>query len=259
MDPFFTLIIPLSEKISYLFPFTLDSIVAQKKEVAFEVIIVTQSKESSMLAHLRLENVTIVETNESHLPLMVEKALKVAKGEYIHILQPGEFYIFSHALTFIAKMIHGHNFPDLIYTPRRMRHYFGQPTIDLNPLTIRHLKQGSMPASLQAFWFRRETMIMLGGLNKNYPIYSGYDLISRLFLAPTLRKVFVRRVLTDYEYRRAPSNWFWKGSLETLRISFKYFGPTPYLLYWIGQSYLRLFRYSWNTIRASFWKKHVTS
>ncbi len=31
-------------------------------------------------------------------------------------------------------MIHGHDFPDLLHTPRMVRHRFGQPTIDITPL-----------------------------------------------------------------------------------------------------------------------------
>jgi hypothetical protein len=157
----------------------------------------------------------------------------------------------------MKKMIQGYSFPDLIYTPRRVRHHFGQPTVDLNPLTIKKLKQGEVPWSLQAYWFRKEALLMLGGFSEKYQIEWGYDMLCRLFLAPTLRKAFVKRVLTDYEYRKVTPDWIWKQSLEIAHISFKYFGPTRYLFLWMIQNCLRLFRFSWKIIRASFWKKYV--
>lgn len=258
ITPFFSIIIPLIEKRSYLFPFTLDSLAPQRKESSFEVIIIDATEGRSALTHLPIQEVRILRAEKRSIPAMLNQALKFTKGEYIHVMLPGEFYAWNHALTFLTKMIHGHGFPDLIYSPRRHRHHFGQPTIDLQPLTLRSLKQGAVSASMQSYWIRREAVMVMGGFNEKFPIQCGYDLICRMFLTPTLRKTFMRRILTDYEYRSQPSEWIWKQSLETARVSFKHFGFTPYLFLWMMQNCLRLFRFSWKIIRASFWKKHVT-
>jgi len=257
LNPFFTVIITLTDKLSYLFPFTLDSLILQKGSASFEVIIVDGSKGKVPLNHLPLENVTIVQSASSNPACMLNQALKLAKGNYIHCMMPGEFYMSKKALAFATKIIHAYDFPDLMYTARMVRHSFGQPTVDINPLSIGDLKKGQAAPSLQPFWLRREALVMLGGFNPKYEIKSGYDVICRFFLAPTLKKAFVRRVLTDNEYRMPSSKYVLQSCFETFCVSFTHFGPTPHLFVWLVQNCLRLFRFSWKIIHASFWKRHA--
>ncbi len=257
VNPFFTVIITLTDKMSYLFPFTLDSLILQKGSASFEVIIVDGSKGKVPLHHLTLENVQVVQSDSSNPSCMLNKALSMAKGHYVHCMLPGEFYISKRALAFATKIIHAHDFPDLIYTARMVRHSFGQPTVDMKPLSLGDLKKGQSAVSLQSYWFRREALLMLGGFNPKYQIQGGYDAICRFFLAPTLKKSFVRRILTDYEYRMLPSKYVLQSCLETFWISFTHFGPTLHLFAWAIQNCLRLFRFSWKIVRASFWKRHV--
>jgi len=257
LNPFFTVIITLTDKLSYLFPFTLESLILQKGSASFEVIIVNGSKGKVSLHHLPLENVTILLSKSGNPASMLNQALKQAKGNYIHCLMPGEFYLSKKALAFATKIIHAHDFPDLMYTARMVRHSFGQPTVEMQPLLMVDLKQGRLVPSLQPFWLRREALIMLGGFNQSYEIQSGYDAICRFFLAPTLKKAFVRRLLTDYEYRMPPSKYVLQSCIETFWISLNHFGPTLHLFAWLAQNCLRLFRFSWKIVRASFWKRHV--
>jgi len=257
--PFFSLIVVLTEKNSYLLPFTLDSIARELSEVVREVIIVDGTGGRAVLAHLPVEGVKVLKCPGSCVPELLNLALEEASGKYVHFLFPGEFYAFDHALIFMKKMIKGYDFPDLIYTPRRVRHHFGQPTVDMFPVTIKILKLGKVPSSLQSYFFRREALLMLGGFSNKYAMAWGYDILCRFFLAPTLRKTFVRRVLTDYEYRRVRPEWIVKESLETARISFKYFGPSLQFFQWLMQNCLRLLSFSWKMVRASFWKRHVTT
>lgn len=257
LNPFFTVIITLTDKLSYLFPFTLESLILQKGSASFEVIIVDGLKGKISLNHLPLENVTILQSENSNPSCMLNQALNVAKGQYIHCMMPGEFYMSKKALSFATKIIQAYDFPDLLYTARMARHSFGQPTVDMQPLSMADLKKGQVVPSLQAFWLRREALIMLGGFNQKYEIQGGYDAICRFFLAPTLKKAFVRRILTDYEYRMQPSKYIFQSCLETFWISLTHFGPTLHLFAWIVQNCLRLFRFSWKLVRSSFWKRHV--
>jgi len=211
------------------------------------------------LQHLPLESIKIFKNKGGSIPAMLNQALKECTGTYVHLLFPGEYYVWDNALKFMQKMIQGYRFPDLIYTPRRNRHHFGQPTLDLFPLTIKILKQGSVPWTVQWFFLRREALVMLGGFSEKYKIRWGYELLCRFFQAPTLTKAFVKRLLTDYEYRRPPSDWVWRQSKETARVSFKYFGLSYEIISWMMRNCLRLFRFSWKIIRASFWKKHVAT
>jgi hypothetical protein len=255
--PFFTLIITLTERMSYLFPYTLDSLISQLGAAPFEVIIVDGTKGKVHLHHLPVVNVQIVQTKSTNIFAMVNEVLPLAKGQYIHCMTPGEYYTSKKTLAFMMKIIHGYDFPDLLYTTRVVRHQFGQPSIDAQPLLVNDLKKGAIPTSMLPFWFRKETLLMLGGFNEKYVIQGGYDIICRYFLAPTLRKAFVRRILTDYEYRKQPSKWVIDQHLETFWISLGHFGPTRYLLSWLMQNCLRLFLFLWKIVRGSFWKRHV--
>ncbi len=256
--PFFSLVIVLTDENGYLLPFTLDSIAREQKKVSFEVIIIDGTK-GTVLSNLPVENVEIFKAEKGGISAMLNQALSAARGEYLHFLFPGEFYATNEALVFMKKMIQRYGFPDLIYTPRRERHQFGQPTVDLTMLSLESLKRGDVPWSLQAYFFRAEALLMLGGFSAVCQTEWGYDLLCRLFLAPSLRKAFVKRVLTDYEYRRAKPDWIWRRSIEMAQISFKYFGPTRHLFGWVMQNCLRLFRFSWKIVRGSFWKKYVTN
>lgn len=257
--PFFSLIVILTEKNSYLLPFTLDSIAREQSGVVREIIIVDGTGGKTVLAHLPVEGVKVVACQSPHTADLLNTAVKEASGRYIHFLFPGEFYVSDHALIFMKKMIKGYDFPDMIYTTRRVRHQFGQPTVDLFPLTIKILKQVKVPSSLQSYFFRREALIMLGSFSSKYEIACGYELLCRFFLTPTLRKTFVRRVLTDYEYRRVKPDSIVKESLEIVRISFKYFGPSLQFFQWLMQNCLSLLSFSWKIVRASFWKRYVTT
>src|SRR5476651_789533 len=105
VHPFFTVIITLTERLSYLLPFTLDSLILQQGNASFEVIIVNGTKEVS-LQHLPLDCVTILTAVSSNGSAMLNQALAVAKGHYIHCMKPGEFYISKKALAFATKIIH---------------------------------------------------------------------------------------------------------------------------------------------------------
>lgn len=254
--PFFSIVVVLTEKNSYLLPFTLDSIAHLEDGSSFEVVVVDGTR-GAALDNLPLEGVRIVKKQGLTVPEMMNAALKKSQGDYVHFLFPGEFYTSDEALTFMRKMIQGYEFPEMIQTPRRVRHQFGLPTIDLFPLSTKILKRGDVPWSLQSYFFRRETLLMMGGFSKEYEIAWGYDLLCRLFLVPILRTVFVRRVLTDYEYRRAGREWIWKQSKEMARVAYVNFGLTWNLFAWVIKNCLRVIRFSWKIIRASFGKNYA--
>lgn len=255
--PFFSLIVVLTEKNFYLLSFTLDSFVHTSG--SREVILVDGTNGKVNLAHLPIEGVKIIQSKGESTPAKLNRALKVCTGSYVHVLYPGEFYIWNEALKFMQKMIQGYHFPDLIYTPRRVRHRFGMATTDFFPLSTKILTRGDIPWSVQSCFFRREALVMMGGFSEKYKIRWGYELLCRFFRAPTLTKVYVKRLLTDYEYRRPPTDWLWKDSVQTARISLKYFGPSLQLIMWMVQNCVRVFLFGWKLLRSAVMNRRYVS
>jgi hypothetical protein len=189
---------------------------------------------------------------------MLNLGLKNTEAEYFHVLMPGEYYISSDALSYMQSQIIHHHRPDLAYSFQRLRYHFGSPTIETNSLTKEAVKQGKTTLSLQAYWFRKETVDRLGGFQTSYQLLPGYDLMCRIVCSSHLRHKQIKRVLTDYEYRYIPAEVIWKQSVETARLLFKQFGLTRYLFIWAFKNCLRFFKFTWKMMGSSFWKKHAT-
>jgi hemolysin activation/secretion protein len=253
-EPFFSILIPLTDQLSYLLPLTLEGLALQTGSVSFEVVIVDGTKEGAALGSLPLENVKVLKEKNGNLFELLNKGLAAAEGTYIHCLCPGEYYIAKKGLLFMTKIIHAHGCPDLLHTAWMRRRSFGQPTVFVKGLTLNSLKRVQLPHSLHPFWFRREIIQMMGGFEKKYKTQSGYDLVCRYFKAPTLRKAFIKRVIADYEYRRGPPKWFLLHWWEALKISLIHFGPSLDLGIWFLENGVRLLRFSWRRVCQAFWK-----
>ena len=250
-NPFFSIVIPVTDKSAYLLPFTLDSILSQDSK-AFEIVMIDGTKHE-----IKVENARIFAAASSNRFAMMNQGILQAKGEYLHFLNPGEFYISNHALAFMEKFIRGHDQPDLIYSGCMVRHSFGQPTVVLNPINLDNLEGGKVPVSLRAFWFQKETLQLMGRLSEKYEIEGGLDIICRIYHSKTLRKAHLRRILTDYEYRRPSSQWVIRQFWETFVILIRYFGLNFRLMKWMWQNYLRLVRWWWKMVKKAFWKQNV--
>ena len=69
-----------------------------------------------------------------------------------------------------------------------------------------------------------------------------------------MRKVFMRRILTDYEYRRFSAKKIIEQFWETLVIISKHFGLSKALIWWAAQNHLYLFRWWMKSVKSIFWK-----
>ncbi len=255
--PLFSIIVPINDQNVHLLSFTLDSI-AQQGLDSYEVIIIDgQSKEHSLTIfeayQPRLARIyTALDRNFS---AMLNKGVDLASGRYLHFLQPGEFYLSRNAFRFLKEFIDLNSTPDLIYTGCILRHSQALPQQFFKPITIEDLKGVKIPLGLQAYWFRKETILRLGKFDTRYRIQSGFDMVCRLYCHPELRKVFMRRILTDYEYRLAKPTWIMRQLFETLVIIFRQFGFSKAVFFWIANNQFRLIRWWSKNIKSAFWKR----
>lgn len=260
-SPLFTIVLAVTDETAHLLPFTLESIFTQDFP-AFEVLVIDgQKREHSVdifYTHT-FPPTRVVDAKEEGLFAMMNQGLSIAAGEYVHFLEPGEFYISRHALTFVAEFIQAHALPDLVYTGSIIHHSLSPPEILMKQMSEEELKNGRVAKSVQSYWFRQNAIKNLKGFNPFYKVRGGFDLLCRFFHHPSLKRAFLKRVLTDYTYLKPPAkkicSYFW----ETLLILLTHFGVSAALFWWLAQSQLRLLVWSVKCIKGAFWKRGIST
>lgn len=256
--PLFSVIVPITDHNVHLLSFTLDSI-AEQSFNSYEVIVIDgQTKEHSLdvfdayRSHIK----RIYTALDRNLSAMLNKGVDLAQGQYLHFLQPGEFYITRNAYRFLKDFIDENPPCDLIYTGCLIRHSMTLPQQFFKQIEEEDLKGARVPQGLQAYWFKKDAITLNGKFDIRYRIQAGFDLICRLYRSPTLRKLFMRRILTDYEYRLPKPKWILRQLYETLLIIFRQFGFSKAVLFWIAQNHLRLLLWWSKNLKSAFWKRH---
>lgn len=254
--PFFSIIVPVSDDNVHLLSFTLQSIAEQAFE-PFEVIVIDgQIKEHSLFVFeaYRSSITRIYSALDCNLSAMCNKGVDLSRGKYLHFLQPGEFYISCNALRFLKEFIDKNRKPDLIGTGCVVRHSLTPPQQLLKSIESEDLKKVRAPQGLQAYWFKKEAILKVGKFKTRYRIQGGFDLVCRFYNTADLRRVFMRRILTDYEYRLPKPKWIIRQLFETLQILLRSFGLSPAALFWIAQNTSRFMRWWTKSIKGAFWK-----
>ncbi len=227
---FFTIALIITDQTAYLLPFTLDGLSKQDFH-DYEVLKIT---------------------DQGNISEMMNEAIAQAKGEYIHFLLPGEFYTSTRALSVIAQEIRAHAHPELLSLGYTERHSLAPPQTFIQPLSMKDLKKGRFGMSLLSHFFRTETLLSLGGFNPDYEVQGGFDMICRLYEDSHIRKTFIRRVLTDYEYRLPPPKQVVAQFFEAFLIIFRHFGLNKALIWWTAQNNLRLVRWWFKSVQRAF-------
>lgn len=255
--PFFSIIVPVMDATVHLLSFTLDSIIAQTG-CSHEILLVDGCSEKQGRPFLcsYFDHLTIIPAENKRLPQLLNCGINRAKGEFVHFLLPGEYYMTPQSTALVAKLARSESHPDLLYTGFIIRHSLWQPLVVLQRICKRDLKAGLFSSTLQPYWFKREALQKVGGFNERYQLQASFDLICRFFENRSLKKLFFRRVLTDHDYRKqAPTKiarYFW----ETVQIIVTHFGISSALLRLIARCNAHLVRWSLSSLREVFWKKN---
>jgi hypothetical protein len=255
--PFFSILIPVTDQNVYQLPFTLDSIVAQTFD-HFEIILIdgqTKNHTQHLFDAYRSRIGKICSTTEKNLFAMLNQGIALAKGEYVHVLLPGEFYLSRHAFRFVKEFLEVQIDPDLLYTAYMVRQQYSLPQIVCRQITEEDLKGGKVAMSLQAYWFKRTSLQTIGRFNERYDLQAGFELVCRFYLAPMMRKCLMRRVLTDFEPRQLPPRQIVSQLMETLLIIFIHFGWSKAILWWMAQNHLRFLQWWAKSLKAAVWKR----
>lgn len=213
---------------------TLDSVLMQEYP-DFEILIIDANSTDRTLEVIkgyRNEKIRLYSITSSQRYEILNKGISHARGEYINILFPGDFYIFRETLKFMMTLVLENGKPQLVYCGTLLRDGKSEVKSLFRPLTLDLLKKGQQPTSLQSCWFKDEAFRELGKFNPSFRLRGGFEFMCRFCLKKNFRAVATHRVLSDYDLRWVTRRMVLRHFWETQRTLYKYFGVLT-MLAWL--------------------------
>ncbi len=233
--PKITVILPTFNCAETIFA-TLDSILKQNYP-DFEVLVIDASSTDHTLEivkGMQSSRVRIYSVSEYQRYEMLNKGISHAKGEYLNFLFPGDYYLYREALKYMMNLALDHDKPDLVFGGTLLRDGKNEVKTLYRHLSLKLLRRGQQPTSLQSCWIKKNTFEKIGNFDASLYLRGGFDLLCRFCLHGHLTAMSKNRILTDYDLRWVTRKLIIQHFWETYRIVRKYFGPVTTLkwLYW---------------------------
>ncbi len=251
--PLVSIIIPTAND-AQLIGATLESIFSQNYR-NFEVIIIDSSEDRAIevVKHYHYSNVNVYSFSQGKRYEMLNKGISQAKGEYVNILFPGDYYINRDALSQIMLIALDNDKADLVYCCGVIRDGHSEAKVFCHELCIDLLKKGVQPTNLQSCWFKTEVVRALGKFDPQYTLRGGYDLMCR-FCLKGYRYALVNRVLIDYDIHPMTREMVAIHFNETLKIISCHFGILATLrwMFFYQKDTQRYFKLWVRSLRVAF-------
>ncbi|MFA6916669.1 MAG: glycosyltransferase [Parachlamydiales bacterium] len=163
---------------------------------------------------------------------MLNKGISQTGGEYISCLFPGDYFVSQYTYRTMMEEVLEHDRPHMIYCGTLIRETKKDVRTILRPFSIKFLKEGLQPTSLQACWFRTDLFSTIGKFDTTYSQRGGFELMCRIINQKSLRTVEVKRVYTDSETRNYTRQNIFIHFWESARAIRHHFGVAS-LLSWL--------------------------
>ncbi len=254
--PFFSIFLILSD-FTHMAHWSFESILAQSFP-SFEVFVLEKEPSSTIRSMGEKGGVKVhfLTSNNKNISVaeFLNKAIEKAKGKYIHVLQPGDFYLSSKGLEYVKQEIDKKPGSDLIYCSYLVRDEIAPPKAISYPISSQFLQKGKMPSRLQCCWFSKEIFAKVGLFNPKYARRPGLDFLCRVFLHKGCQFSSFKRVIVDYEPVKASSAQVIGYALETFKVIFHYFGIIKAISWWFSKEHPGFFRWGKDKVHKIFFK-----
>ena len=252
--PLVSVIIPTYDCCEKISP-TIESILNQDYP-SLEIIVVdnaSQDRTLRVVKNFHDDRISIYSVSGYERYEILNKGISQAKGEYINCLFPGDFYVHGSVLLEMMELALENKKPDLVYCGTLIRDGVNDPKILYRPLSIKNLKKGRQPTSLQSCWFLADLFEKLGKFDTTLTIRGGFELMCRIVLNPKLRVASSNKILTDYDLRHITRSMVNSHFFETMRAIRTHFGIVTAIKWlWFQRDLRRVIRIWFRSIKAAF-------
>jgi glycosyltransferase involved in cell wall biosynthesis len=129
----------------------------------------------------------------------MNKALKLASGDFVHFLGADDYFVDGNVLQEVASFIEQAGGCDLVYGGIEVRHPSGRTEVFMPPpaeSALRFLVSGCLPH--QASFASRRAFELTGGFDDRYRIAGDYDWFLRVVTDPRLVTRRFERMIASY-------------------------------------------------------------
>ncbi|NGX56240.1 MAG: Spore coat polysaccharide biosynthesis protein SpsA [Candidatus Anoxychlamydiales bacterium] len=237
----------------HLVNLTINSILKQTHNI-YEIIIITNTESKKDLVMLKPYYAKIYKMEtcfEKNRAFLMNKAISIARGEYIHFLTSGDVYLSKFMMKYLDDIIIKNKTADLLSLAFLRRDDLEPP--EAMCFSFEYFKRGKIPMHMQSMWFNTSTIKALNNFNEKYLVKSDFDMVCKIFLKKDKKVIFSNRVLCDFEIKKRTSKIFLLKAYENLKIIYNNFGLKKTIYWWMIHDHFRMIRLFTRSLKSYFW------